>query len=93
MPMVDAAGSLIEVSRQLWAMLSPLLSQDADKATMFANVERHNGLEVWRRMAQPINEDKALVRRDLLSAVTNPKGASSMDKMETAVEGWDTNIR
>ena len=62
-PMLDAA-SLIEVSRQLWAMLNPLLSGDADKGTMFANVPRHNGIEAWRRLAEPINEDKAMVRRD-----------------------------
>ena len=85
-PMVDAAGSFTEVSRQFWAMLNPLLSQDADKATMFANVERHHGPEVWRTMAELVVEDKALVRRDLFSTVTNPKGASSMDKVETAVE-------
>ena len=36
---------------------------------------------------------QAIVRRDLLASVTNPKGAASMDKVETAVEEWDTNIR
>ena len=92
LPVVDAAGKLTDVSRQLWAILNPLLAHDADKATMFANVERHNGLEVWRRLAEPINEDKAMVRRDLLLAVTNPKGAATMEKVETAVEEWDTNI-
>ena len=60
---------------------------------MFANAERHNGLEVWRRLAEPINEGTAMVRRDLLASVTSPKGATSMDKVETAVEEWDTNIR
>jgi hypothetical protein len=25
--------------------------------------------------------------------VTNPKGATSMDNIETAVENWNTNIR
>ena len=83
-PMVDAA-TLLEVSRQLWAMLNPLLSGDSDRATMFANVPRHNGIEAWRRLAEPINEDKAMVRRDLLASVTNPRGASSIDKIEPAI--------
>ena len=60
---------------------------------MFANVPRHNGIEAWRRLAEPINEDKAMVRRDLLASVTNPRGASSIDKIESAIEEWDTNIR
>ena len=64
-----------------------------DKATMFANVQHHNGIEALRRPAKPINEDKAIVRRDLLAAVTNPKGASSIEKIEAAIEEWDTNIR
>ena len=75
--MVDAV-TLLEVARQLWAMLNPLLSVDSDNATIFANVPRHNGIEAWRRLAEPINEDKAMVGRDLLAAVTNPKGASSI---------------
>ena len=61
-PMVDAAGSLGEVARQLWAMLNPYCWPD--KAIMFANVQRHNGIEAWRRLAEPINEDEAMVRRD-----------------------------
>ena len=55
--------------------------------------QRHNGIDAWRRLAEPINDDKAMVRRDLLAAVTNPKGAASMDKHESAVEEWDTNIK
>ena len=34
-----------------------------------------------------------MVRGDLLAAVTNPKCASSIEKIEHAVEEWDTNIR
>ena len=73
-PMVAAARTLTQVSRQLWAMLNPLLASDSHQAGMFANVERHNELEAWRRIAEPINEDKAHVRRDLLATVTNPNG-------------------
>ena len=93
MPVVDAAGNLTEVSRQIWAMLNTLLSSDSNRTTMFANLERHNGLEVWRRLAKPINEDKAMVRRDLLACVTNPKGATNMDNIESAVKEWETNLR
>ena len=57
--MVDAAGSLVEVSRQLWAMRNPLLIAVAGKATVFANVQRHNDIEAWRPLAEPINDDKA----------------------------------
>ena len=72
---------------------APLLSSDSHQSGMFANVQRHNGLEAWRRLAEPINEGKAHVRRDLLSIVTNPKEATSMDGIEAAVETWNTNIR
>ena len=91
--MVDAAGSFTEVARQFWTMLNPLLANNGDKSGMSANVERHNGLEAWRRLAEFINEDNAPAQRDVLAAVTNPKGAASMDKIESAVEDWDTNIR
>ena len=60
---------------------------------MLANVERHNGFEVWRRFAEAINEDKAMVHRNLLASVTKPKGATSMDKIQSAVEECNTNIR
>ena len=40
-----------------------------------------------------MNEDKALVRMDLLPLVTNPKPASSMDDLTLAPETWETNKR
>ena len=43
--MVDAASSIKDVSRQLWALLNPLVAEDGHAAGMFANVPRHNGLE------------------------------------------------
>ena len=54
---------------------------------------RHNGLEAWRRIAEPINEDKILILKDLLPAVTNPRPATSLDDLSTALEAWDTNLR
>ena len=43
--------------------------------------------------AEPINEDKELLQKDLLPLVTNPRAAPSMDMIEQAVQDWDTNIR
>ena len=42
------------------------MNDHADTKRLFANVPRHNGFEAWRRIAEPINDDKALVRKDLL---------------------------
>ena len=67
-------------------MLNPLLASDSHQSGMLANVQRHNGLEAWRRIVEPINEDKSHVGRDMLSIVTNSKGATSMDGIEAAVE-------
>ena len=91
-PMLNRAPSLREVSRQLWAMLNPLV-KDSKVSDMFANVPRHNGLEAWRQLSEPVIEDKELLQKDLLVTVTNPKGASTMDGVEQAVFDWDTNIR
>ena len=74
------------VSQQLWALLGGLVKADATTKRAFANVARHNGFEVWRRVVEPVNEDKALLRKDLLPLVTSPKAASSMDDLTTALE-------
>ena len=55
-----------EVSRQLWALIGALVKNDPTVKRAFANVPRHNGLEAWRRVMEPINDDKALARKDLL---------------------------
>ena len=62
-------------------------------ATKFNNVPRHNGLEAWRKITELFNEDKQLVRKDLLPLVTNPKGAATLEKVESAIDDWDTNVR
>ena len=92
LPMTNDIPNMKELSRQLWAMLNPLVA-DSRVADAFANVPRHNGLEAWRQLAEPINEDKELLQKDLLPLVTNPRPASSMDKVEDAVLEWDTNMR
>ena len=92
-PMVSFATSLTEVSKQLWALLGPTLSKDSAISTVFGNVPRHSGLEAWRRVAEPINDDKTMIRKDLLPLITKPRGASSLDGISAAIEDWDTNIR
>ena len=61
-----------EVSRQLWAFLGPLVSGNSVVNGVFENVDRHNGLEAWRRIAEPINDDKQLILQELLAPVTEP---------------------
>ena len=91
-PMIDKAPSIKEVSRQLWAMMSPLVKESAIAST-FANVPRLNGLEAWRRIAEPVNDDKLLLQKELLTRVTNPKLAASSEGIEKAFQDWDTSIR
>ena len=74
-------------------MIGVLVKGDASAKRTFANVPRHNGFEAFRRIAEPVNEDKVLVRKDLLSAVVHPKSATSMDNLQAALEVWDTNKR
>ena len=81
------------VSQQLWALLGGLAKGDASAKRTFANVPRHIGFEAFRRIAEPVNEDKALVRKDLFSRLTNPKPATSLDDFTAAREAWDTNNR
>ena len=81
------------VSQHLWALLGGLVKAAATTKRAFANVPRHNGFEAWRRVAEPVNKDKAFLRKDLLRPVTNPKAASSMDDLTVALETWQTNKR
>ena len=60
---------------------------------MFSNVPRHNGFEAFRRLVELVNEDKALVRKDLLSLVVHAKSATSMDDLQSALKVWDTHKR
>ena len=90
--LLDCA-SIEEISRQMWSFLGPLLKEDSAQLSTFRNVQRHNGLEAWRRMAEPINEDKAMVRKELFTKLTNPKPAGSLDRVEEALRDWDTNLR
>ena len=61
-----------EISRQLWAFLSPLVAGGASKDSTFNNVARHNGLEACWQIALPINEDKIFILQELLPIVANP---------------------
>ena len=76
----------------MWAMLNPLLKGSSVEST-FMNVQRHNGLEAWRRLAEPTNEDKQITLCELLPLITSPKRASSPETVEAAIEDWMTTIR
>ena len=52
-----------------------------------------NGFEAFRRIAEPVKVDKALVRKDFLSQVVHPKAATSMDNLQAALEVWDAHKR
>ena len=82
----------IEMSRQLWALLGGLIKDDATIKRTCANVPRRNGFEVWRGISEPVNEDKALTRKDLTIKVTNPR-AANMDDLSKALEDWETSKR
>ena len=86
-------ATIDEVSRQLWSFIGPLIKENAEKASIFRNVARHNGLEAWRRIAEPINDDKSLMRKDLLPLVNNPRGATTIEDLEAKLEVWNTNCR
>ena len=82
-----------EVLRQLCALLGGLVKEHADTKRLFASVPWHNGFEAWGRIAEPTNDDKALVREDLLPKVTNPRKATSLDDLPKALKDWETNKR
>ena len=92
-PMIDIPAPAKEISRQLWAFLSPLVANDASRDSTFKNVARHNGLEAWRQIALPINEDKILILQELLPIVTNPKPAQDINHYDEALRNWNTNLR
>ena len=89
---IDCADTT-ELSRQLWALLGGLVKEDASVKRTFANVPRHNGFEAWRRIHEPVREDKALRRKDLLLKVTNPRAASGINDLAKALEDWETSKR
>ena len=75
------------------ALIGCLVKEHSEEKRRFANVPRHNGFEAWRRIAEPINEDKLLLRKELLPRVTNPRHATSIDDLPKAMEEWETNKR
>ena len=79
--MHDAAPSLVQISQRMWALLSPLVHESSVSGT-FGNCPRHNGLEAWRLLALPINDDQLIVQKELLSKVMHPKSAADMYKVE-----------
>ena len=69
------------------------MAADAGKDGAFKDVTRHNGLEAWRQIALPINEDKALILQELLPAITSPKLASDITHYDEAIRDWSANLR
>ena len=89
--MVDVAPSLTAISRWFWALLSPLVAETSVSGT-FGNCPRHGGLEAWRLLAEPINDDKFIAQKELLGIVMHPKSAQNMDNVEDAITDGDANI-
>lgn len=88
---MDHTPSFIDAAKQVWALLNPLF--DTAVEGTFSNCPRHNGLEARMLLAEPINDDKIMIQKELLSVVTHPKPAGSMEKIEHAITEWNTHIR
>ena len=89
-PMLDSIpAEAREISRQIWALLGPLVAGDSTVHDRFANCPCHNGFESWRRVAEPINDDKILILKDLPPAGTNPRPAKSIEDLSTALGGLE----
>ena len=69
------------------------MAGDACIRSVFATCSRLSGIEAWRRIADPINEDKIQILRDLLALLTYPRPAASLDVLAQALEVWDTILR
>ena len=83
----------VDVSRQLWAMLAALVALDEDASTVFANVQRLNGAEAYRRITEPIIENRDARRQHYQPKVTNPKSAAKLEDVAMAVEHWESDYR
>ena len=82
-----------DVSRQLWALLSSLLQDDAEQMLTFRNVERHNGAEAWRRMTEPILEGRDLRKKQYQPRVLRPRPAAKIDDIPGALVQWESDCR
>jgi hypothetical protein len=89
----DCGAEPKEISRQLWAFLGPLVASDVSKTSIYKNVARHNGLEAWRKIAEPINDDKAMLLQKLLPQISNPRPAADIHGYEGALRDWQTTLR
>ena len=85
LPMINCA-EYHEVSRQLWALLGPLVAGNSVVNGVFENVDRHNGLEAWRRIDEPIDEDKSLILQ-ALGAGHEPQGCSEPRRFRICIGG------
>ena len=92
-PMLDGiSAEPKQISRRLWALLGPLIAGDSSMHNRFSNCPHHNGFKAWRRVAEPINDDKVLILKEHLPAVTIPSPAKCIEDLTTALDAWDTSL-
>ena len=75
------------VNHLIWGYLALNLTGLAHD--IFANVEEFNGLEVWRRLVQKIDDRSERRRDELKDAIEKPKGASKFEDVGQVIENWD----
>ena len=90
--MLDIPATHVELSRQLWALITAgLVKEHAGAKRDFSNVPRQDGFEAWRKLAGPINEDKMLIRKDLLWSFNQSRHCASVGDSEGALAQWATD--
>ena len=75
----------------LWAFLNLNLTHQAKE--VFNNVPSMHGLEVWRRLIGELFSLTDLRQMDLQSVVYAPVQATSVQRIRSAIESWETNLR
>ena len=82
---------ILVISHFLWGFFNVNLTGSAFE--IFSNVPISNGLDVWRRLMNKVN-DKSPARKDeLLHLINNPGKTSKCEDMDKLLESWDTNLR
>ena len=79
------------INHLLWAFFNVNLIGEARE--IFGNVEDSNGLEVWRRIINKINDRGERRRDELYELIHHPKGTNRCEDVARVLEEWDTNQR
>ena len=82
-----------DASKQLLALLAGLVQNNPEVMMVFRNVERHNGAEAWRRIAEPIIEGRDLRRKQFQPMVLRPRPATKVEDIPGALEQWESDYR